>query len=52
MAAFTKMVQELNLQPGTVELETLSVDDLDMDKFEGEEAIMALAVLDGDVLKS
>lgn len=45
-----KFVRELNAESVNVDIDTLAEGDLDLDKFEGEEAMQALSVLDGVVL--
>lgn len=50
LKTLAKAVQDLNAQECTVNLEHLTLEDLDLDKFVGEEAIKTLAIIDGDVL--
>jgi hypothetical protein len=42
-----KFVRELNAESVDVDIDKLADGDLDLDKFEGEEAIHAVSVLDG-----
>ena len=43
-------MRELNAQSVEVDLENFPADDPDLDKFDGEDALQALSVLDGVVL--
>lgn len=49
-AEMNTFVRELNAQEIELTLESFVQDDLDLDKFEGEDAIQALSVMDGVVL--
>jgi hypothetical protein len=50
-AEMLKTVREINGRSVDIKLGKLSEDDIDLDKFEGEEALGALAVLDGVVIQ-
>lgn len=45
-------MRELNAESVDVDIDKLAEGDLDLDKFEGEDAIQALSVLDGVLLDS
>lgn len=49
--AMNKTAMEVNAQEVELDLDTISVNDVDLEKFEGEDAISALAVLDGVILE-